>query len=208
MLDIKATLLENNIIKINMCENNMYDNEELFDTIICECIGKKGRKSIFSMINDEKDLSIFVIHSYIKHLHLNEIIEKKFGKKLDNGYLDFLYTIVIFELYFESEKNQLLKKGDNNSITLPMFSVKILNTNGFEFICRSSFEAEMKKSSNKLKGEYKANGLSCITNNAIGLFYSGKSVCFYTFIELTAITIAMHFVLFVRKYLYSEKLIL
>lgn len=203
MSNIKAAAYNDDVI-----ENLEYDNEGLFGTMICKFIGNNGRKSIFSMIKDEKSLSIFVMRNYVKYA--KEIIEKKFGGKLDIVSLDYLIDVLVYAYLIDMGRKdvRLSEKEDNDSITLPALSVRKLNTSGFDVTYRSSFDADFDKSRIALIGEDELMGLLCVPNDATSLSNSRTSVSNCVYIDLSAIAIAMQFVLFVRKYLYSEKLIL
>ena len=192
----------------DMTDHTIYDNEGLFGTMICEFIGNNGRKSIFSMIKDEKFLSIFVMRNYVKYA--KDFIEKTFGGKLNTMMLDYLIDVLAYAYFMNMGKKdvRLSEKEDNNSITLPALSVRKLNTSGFDVTYRSAFDADSDKSCNALMGEDELMGLLCVPNDATSLSNSRTSVSNCLYVDLSAIAIAMQFVLFVRKYLYSEKLIL
>ena len=203
MSNIKAVAHNDDIT-----ENMIYDNEGLFGAMICEFIGNNGRKSIFSMIKDEKSLSIFVMRNYVKYA--KEIIEKKFGGKLDIITLDYLIDVLVCSYLMNTGKKdvRLSEKEDNSSITSPALVAEKVNTCGFDVTYRSSFDADIDKSIKALMGEDKLTGFVCVPNDAISLSNGGVSVSDCAYVDLTAIAVAMQFVLFVRKFLYSEKLIL
>ncbi|MBO5966918.1 MAG: hypothetical protein J6S14_00290 [Clostridia bacterium] len=203
MSNIKAASYNDDIT-----DNMIYDNEGLFGTMICEFIENNGRKSIFSMIQIEKDLSIFVMRNYVKYA--KEIIEKNFGGKLDIITVDYLIDVLVYAYFTNMGKKdvRLSKKEDNDSITLPALSVRKLNTSGFDVTYRSVFGADSDKRCNALMGEDELMGLVCVPNDVTSLSNSRTSVSVCAYIDLSAIATAMQFVLFVRKYLYSEKLIL
>ncbi len=203
MSNIKAAAYNDSIT-----DNMIYDNEGLFGTMICEFIGNNGRKSIFSMIKDEKSLSIFVMRNYDRYA--KEIIEKKFGGKLDIITLDYLIDVLVYAYLMNMGKKdvRLSEKEDNDSITLSALSAHKLNTSGFDVTYRSAFDVDTEKSCDALMGEDELMGLLCVPNDATSLSNSRTSVSNCVYIDLSAIAIAMQFVLFVRKYLYSEKLIL
>lgn len=203
MSNIKATAYNDNIT-----DNMIYDNEGLFGTMMRDIVNTNGRKSIFSMIKDEKSLSIFVMRNYVKYAKEN--IEKKFGGKLDIIALDYLTDVLVFAYLMNmgNKDVRLSEKEDNDSITLPALSVHKLNTSGFDVTYRSSFDADSDKSCNALMGEDELMGLLCVPNDATSLSNSRTSVSNCIYVDLSAIAIATQFVLFVRKYLYSEKLIL
>ena len=194
--------------KDDLTDNMIYDNEGMFGTMICEFIGNNGRKSIFSMIKDEKSLSIFVMRNCVKYA--KEIIEKKFGGKLDIVTSDYLIDVLVYAYFMNMGKKdvRLSEKEDDDSITLPALSVRKLNTSGFDVTYRSAFDAYSDKSCNTLVGKDELMGLLCVPNDATSLSNSRTSVSVCAYVDLSAIAIAMQFVLFVRKFLYSEKLIL
>ena len=203
MSNIKAATYNDDIT-----DNMIYDNEGLFGTMICEFIGNNGRKSIFSMIKDEKTLSIFVMRNYVKYAKV--IIEKKFGGKLDIISLDYLIDVLVYTYLLDMGKKdvRLSEKEDNNSITLPALSMHKLNESGLDVSYRSAFDADFDKRNGALGVEDKLVELLSVPNDATSLSNSGTSVSNSIFVDLSAIAIAMQFVLFVRKYVYSEKLIL
>lgn len=203
MSNIKIAAYNNGVI-----DNMVYDNEGMFDTMICEFIENNCRKSVFLMIKDEKSLSNFVMRNYIKYA--KEIIEKKFGGKLDIITLEYLIDVLVFAYLMNMDKKsvRLSEKEENNSITLPSLSERKLNMDGFEVTYRSAFGVEYDKSCNALIGEDEPMELLGVPNDATSLYNSKISVSNCVYIDLSVITIAMQFVLFVRKYLYSEKLIL
>ena len=60
-------------------------------------IKPQNRMEIFSMIKDEKSLSIFVMRNCVKYA--KEIIEKKFGGKLDIVTSDYLIDVLVYAYF-------------------------------------------------------------------------------------------------------------
>ena len=148
------------------------------------------------------------MRNYIKYA--KEIIENKFGGKLDIIPLDCLIDVLVYSYFMNMRKTdvRLSDKEDNDSMTLSALSLRKLNTSGFDITYRSSFDADSDKSCNALMGGDELVGLACVPNDATSLSNSGTSVSNCVYVDLSAIAVAMQFVLFVRKYLYYEKLIL
>lgn len=211
MSNIKAVAYNGNIIG-----NYEYDNEDMFGTVMRDIVKTNGRKSIFSMIKDEKSLSIFVMRTYIRNVKV--IVEKNVAKNYNDFafigfleyYLDILTDLMLMEMK-ESEK--LPERKENCGITLPAMSADEANTNGVVLTYRSSFNADFNKETSaiigrgvsidkmdRLKRFVSVSKDKCVRNNGVSVSI--------IYIDLTAIAEAMQNVLFIRKIIYSEKLII
>lgn len=198
----------------NIIENIEYDNEGIFGTVMRDIVRTNGRKSIFSMIKDEKSLSIFVIRSYISKLVVEKNLAKNFSdfaiENFVNYYIDILTFIKFMEL---KESEELSDRKENCSITLPAMSADEANTNGLALAYRSSFNADFDKDTSapisrsvsidkmdRLKRFVSVSKDKCARNNGVSVSI--------IYINFTAIAEAMQKLLLIRKFMYSEKLII
>lgn len=209
MLDFKVALCENDVIT-----NNIYDNEELFNTVICEGVDKKVYKSVFLMIYPKKDLSIFVMRNCVRKLVIEKTLNKNLNyfaiKNISYCYVEFL----VFYLTMKKKESSALSIGKENcGITVLAISVDDANTNGLAIANRSAFNATFDKITyapisrsvsidkiDRLKRFVSVSKDKFARNNGVSVSIIYNNV--------TAIAEVMQKLLLIRKFMYSEKLII